>query len=308
MGYIDTIEDFKKHVIVSNDFRLDSAKTILDDVKNDYLVNLFGTALISEIETYKNNASAVKASSFNYMEKAISKFIIEKFLTKGQIMIDNGAVTRIETENSKTAYKNQIKDAKELYLDEAYTALDLLVDLMAANAGSFTNWAGAPIKANQAKLLVKTAKYFNELEALKRKNLTFQSLIPTQINCIDLYLKARFTSALIDELIANSGLNSYKSQLKTYLDKALVNFCIGTGMKKNLVYFSSDGISLVLHDEETASELKSKAELAAIENQINTFLDTGHRYMSLAEQYVRENTTEISGQDTEPFTKTNAWM
>jgi hypothetical protein len=123
-----------------------------------------------------------------------------------------------------------------------------------------------------------------------------------------LYLRSRFTADLITALITNTGLSTEKIQVHAYLSTALANFTIALGMKKNQVNFSADGITILLHDENTASELKSKAEAQAIESQIQSYEDTGHRYVDLAIKYIAANTTAIDSEDTEPFIKTQPWM
>lgn len=307
MALLSTIEAVRSRVVVGNEFRLKNVEIMLPDVYNDFFRLILGKLLYDEIAGY-NSETGVKKEAFNHLESAAAKLIIYKYLVKGQVLIEDTGVNRLETEHSKTAYKNQIKDLRELYFEEAYSSIELLIEVISANPGSFTNWNTAPVKTDQSKLLVKTASSFNEMERLNRKHITFYSLIPVQKQAIDLYLKSRFTATLINELIANTGLTDEKKALLDFLSKALTNFTIAIGMEKNMVHYSVDGISLLLHDKDTASELKSKADLNAIQVQINRYYDTGHRYMALAEKYVSDNTTEIEGEDTEPFEKKQPWL
>jgi hypothetical protein len=308
MGFNTTIAKLKKYVIVTNDFRLANATILQADILSTHFYKSLGKALVDQIESYESSEDVVRKQAFDYLENCLAKLVIDKYLTKGQIMIDNAQITRLENENSKTAYKGQIKDSKEMYFEEAFSIFDLLIDLITANADKFTQWENAPLKVDQEKLLIKTAFEFNEIERLNRKNLTFSALVPTQRNCIDLYLRSRFTADLITELLSNTDLDATKKQVRSYLCTALANFTIATGMKRNQVNFSADGISLILQNENTASDLKTKADLISIKNQIETYEDTGHRFVDLAMNYISNNSEDIDTEDTSDFTKTTPWM
>lgn len=309
MGFNTTIEKVKKYVIVTNDFKLANFTILQPDVLKTYFYKSLGKALVDEIEAFEGETNDTpKKQAFDLLENSLAKLVIDKYLTKGQVMIDNAQITRVETDTTKTAYKAQIKDSKEMYFEEAFSIFDLLLDLIISEPATFTTWNDAPIKADQSKLLIKTASNFNEIERLHRKNLTFYALIPTQKNCIDLYLRSRFTAPLVAEIIANASLSPEKAQVREYFMTAIANFTIATGMKKNQVMFSADGISLLLHDEITASELKSKADIASVKSQIDSYFDTAHRYVDLAEKYIASVEDEITTEDTTPFVKTQPWL
>ena len=177
------------------------------------------------------------------------------------------------------------------------------------NSIVFSNWSTSPFKIQSDNLLISTAKEFDFIETLYRKNTTFYSLINSQKTCIDLFIRSRFETDLVDEIILNNSLTAEKSIFRGYIQNALANFTISTAMEKNIVKFSKNGIVQLEQDKDTASQIQSKADLTAISSTIKKYEDIGHRYINLANAYMNKNTSAF-GLTTaeETFTKTRPWM
>lgn len=307
--FLETQADLKKYVTVSNELQIESITPLKNDAIEKYFLRWIPQSLVDIIEGYKANADAVKKKGFDLFENALAKLSLNEFLTIGQLKIQSGSISRVESEKTKTAYKNQITESKEQLLDNGFDLIESLMDHMNANAASFAGWSTSNFKKQSDLLLIKTAREFNDFENLYRKNTTFFSMISNQKTCIDLYLKSRFGETLIDEMIANAALNPIKTKFKTYLQKALANYTILNAAEKKIVNFSADGIRVLQHDKDTASKIESKADLEAISSFMRTYEDAGKRYIDLAYSYMYENKSTFGITDDKPtFTKTTAWV
>jgi hypothetical protein len=308
--FLNTKEDFKKYVIVSNEFSFTNITTIKPDALAEYFTPILGTDLIAEIETFESETDGtIKKTAFYKLENALAKYILFNYLVSGQLTIEDGSITRIENDNSKTAFKNQILDSRNQLEETALMILEELIDLMELNSVIFSNLATAPFKIESDNLLIKSAKEFNSIERLYRANTTFYSLITSQKTCIDLFLNSRYDQTLIDEIIENDSLSTEKAKFREYLQKALANFTIANAMEKNIVKFSKDGIVQIQQDKDTSSKIESKAESNAISTAIKKYRDDGHRYINLSDYYKNNNLIAfgMTEEDT-PFEKTKPWM
>lgn len=307
--FINSVDTFKKYVIVGNSFSMQNITTLKPDALLKYFIPLMGQALIDQVESFEIDVNPIKKSSFEKMENALSKFILFDYLVQGQLTIEDGSITRIENDQSKTAFKNQILDAREMLEETALTIMEDLITLFEQNDAIFLLWNSSPAKQNTDKLLIKSAKEFNEIERLFRVNTTFYSLSPTQITCLDLFILSRFDSVLVKEMIDNNALSTEKKIFREYLQKALANFTIATAMEKNLVKFSRDGIRLLQQDNTTASKIEAKADTDLTSKAITKYIDTANRYIDLADKYMNKNLTAFGlTNESQPFIKTRAWM
>ena len=307
--FIKNIDVLRNHVLVSNEFSFKNVNIFKPDALLKYFLPIFNQSLIDQVESFETETNLIKKASFDKFEKALSKFIVFEFLIEGQLTIQDSAVSRIESENSKTAYKNQVLDSRDQLEETALSIIEDLIQLFDDNTVIFTEWLTSPLKKSTDNLLIASASEFNNIERLYRKNTTFYSLVTEQETTIDLFVRSRFDSTLIDEIIANESLSAEKSKFRAYIQKAVANFTIANSIKKNLVKLSRDGVRIIQVDKDTASKIESSADSNSIGVTFNSFLDDGHRYINLADNYKNSNLTAfgLSVSDT-PFVKTKPWM
>lgn len=307
--FVKNIEALRNHVLVSHEFSFKNVKIFKPDVLLKYFLPFFSQSLIDQVESFETESNVIKKSSFEKFEKAISKFIVFEFLIEGQLTIQDGAVSRIESENSKTAYKNQVLDSRDQLEETGLSIIEDLIQLFDDNTAIFTDWLTSPLKKSTVNLFIKSASEFNEIERLYRKNTTFYSIVTEQETTIDLFIRSRFDSTLIDEIIENDSLTTEKKKFRAYLQKAVANFTIANSIKKNLVKLSRDGVRIIQVDKDTASKIESSADSTSIGMTFKSFMDVGHRYINLADNYKNSNLTAfgLTVSDT-PFVKTKPWM
>jgi len=308
--FLATIEDLRKYVIVSSQFTLANITVLKPDVLTAYFKKWIPESMITTIESYKTETlGSVKNNSFLLFENALAKLCIYDFLVHGQFNIGDGGTTRMETDKMKSAFKNQIKDSKELLLERALDVLEELFILFDANTAIFTQWEASTIKVKSKKLLLQTATEFDSIESLYRKNSTFYSLVSSQETCIDLYLRSRFGKTLVDEIIANDSLSAEKKIFREYLQKALANYTVMKSITDKIVIITSDGLRVIQHDKDTASQLETTPSENSISTLIGSREDTAKRYINLADVYMNENKAAFGiTEDKIPFQKTRGWM
>jgi hypothetical protein len=310
--FLETKSDLDQYVVVGNEFLLASLLPIKNDALRKYFEKYFPKALISEIEGYKGDSDLeIKQQAFLLFENALAKLSMYEYLVHGQILISEGNISRLENENSKTAYKNQISEARELYFDTAMDIFESIINHLDAhsNGAVFSTWPTSVLKLQLKRLLIKSASKFNEIERLHRENSTFFALISCQTTMIDLRLKAKFPATLIDELITGGVLSAEKTIFNDYIQKALANLTVAQAIEKNLAVLTSDGIRVIEKDKDTSSYLEKTPESSSISSMMRTYNDIGKRYMDLANEYMYANPTAfgITGEKT-TLTKTAIWM
>jgi hypothetical protein len=307
--FLATLEDLKKYVIVSNQFTMPNIEVVKKDIISVYFEKWIPKSLITAIEGYKADANAIKQESFVLFENALAKLCINQYLVSGQISISDGAITRTESEHEKTAYKNQINENRDQYLDNGLNAIEDLFNLMDANTSLFAGWSTSVMKVRSQKLLIQSATEFDLIEMLFRKNATYFQLLSSQETCIDLYLRARFSTTLIDEIVANASLIPEKKQFRIYLQKALANFTLMSAIKDKIGTLTPSGFKIFEQDKDTASTLETSASNEAFSAAIRAREDVAKRYMNLANSYMYSNKSAFGLTDDEtPLTKTANWM
>jgi len=305
---LQEITDLRKYVVVGSELSMSSINPSKDDAILKFFNRFFTDALITQLNSYKNE-TGVKKTAFDLAENALAKFTMYQYLIPGQLRVQDGSVSRIESENSKTAYKNQISDNREEYYESGFNYLNQLISLMESNAGVFSEWANSPLKKRFNLLLIKSAPEFDNYYQLHHSFTTFMSIINQQILGIDLFLKAKFSATLIDELITSTSLSNEKQKFKDYCCKSLANFTIKSALQTKIVSLSSYGITVLEKDKDTSTVLEKTPDLSAISSAINSADENSKRYIDLAYTYMYENPSAFGITTDKPtFTKTQPWV
>lgn len=247
MNVITSSPFLSLYVNIENDFDVDRLKPFERNSKTDFLNKYFNDALITQILSFAAEAiGTYKKEVYESLISAHANFTVRKYVNQGEVKISEFGITRVENEQTKTAYANQVKELKNDLEDTAHSSIGALIHLLENDSESIftTNWQASIGYADRGKLLIKSAVIFNSIEPLYRHQTTFISLISQMIEVQEFYILPVIGSDLLAELITNApAMIPVKKEARESILKAVANFTVAEALKKNLVKLTPSGVA-----------------------------------------------------------------
>ena len=292
--YINDIDTLKKYEKVSEDLSFASISPYENISLTKYFHKFMSQDLIDQIYGWATEANGtVERRCFEFFMGSLARLSIFESIASGEIQYGDGGITRTDNTHQKSAFAGQIRRYSNTLENNAYHEINELIDLMNSEPNIVTEWPGSPGSLLNEKYLIRTSKEFLRYQRLFRPYSTFAELVPSMETQQDFYLYSAFDKDLINELIENDALNEDRTELRTYLVKALVKFTLALGIENGLIKLSSEGARIIEHDEETSKSLETKPDLSSAAYQIRKLMDIGHRYVNQAQKFIEDNPGEF---------------
>lgn len=256
MAFINTNEDLKVYILLASTFEFQKVVPFAKRSDRKYIIPLIGLEQYQELINYQGLDERVM-EVVNLFKEASANYAMQLALPVLNVSVTNNGLKKTDTTNSNNADWRDMRDLKRSYMDAANECMDLAIELMELNEGSFPIWKESEYYTLFKSMIVRHTKIFNKHFNIQNSRKTFLALKPYMLEVEDQFLKNVLGQCTRDNLLETSE-ESLSKQALNYAEKAVVALTI---YKASIAgTFSITETSFVLETEELSWERK-KMEL-----------------------------------------------
>lgn len=227
MRLINTIEDLKRHIIVSATFDFAKVLPFAKRVERKIILSLIGQEQYDTIivHTFDAESNSPINQVKELLEEAVANYSLYLAMPTINILITNSGAKTSTTTNSENADWKDKRDLNRSLLKTYNEALDDAFQLMEENVSDFPEWSGSKYYTIFKDLIVPQTTIFNDHFSIQKNRQTFLALKPYMREVEDQYLKAMLGQDTLS-LLKVKPTNAVLSQAQDNAQKAVVAFTV----------------------------------------------------------------------------------
>lgn len=260
MAYlIDTLEDLRRHVLVSASFDFKKVELFRKRAERNYIINLIGREEYDNIIIHiLNEESGLPIDEVKILfEEAAANFTLFMAFPFIKTQITNYGNRTTENKESSKANWQDDQDLKSSLFQIANEALDKALEIMEKNQDVFPDWSASEKFTIFKSKIVRHTNEFDAIFSIQNSRKTYLSLIPFMDEVEERFLISMLGDCTLNQLKQTSA-DEIIIRAQDLLKKAVVNLTIARVALVGM--FSITPSSLVISTEELPWQRK-KLEL-----------------------------------------------
>lgn len=290
------IDAFKGHVgkAISVSFDLAATAPHILGAWENYLEPWIGDTLWQQMLTAveSNTFTTQETALLPYLQRPLALLTMYDYLATGEIIVSDQGVYRQETDQQKTAYKNQINNYRGYMLQTGYQALEGLLKFLEANNGDYSNWTSNAASKRTREAFINYATSFQVVYSRKINRYTMETLRGLMLDIEEFAIRPNLGDNFYNELkaaIDARTVTDNQQQVITIIQSAVANFTIEEGMRRMLV--QNTGIAIVTIEalEPQSNYRQGKPAGTDLSLSLRHHDEFANRHMSRLKQFLTTN-------------------
>lgn len=287
---INTIEDLKRHIIVSATFDFAKVLPFAKRVERKIILGLIGQEQYDTIIVHTFNAESNTPINQvkELLEEAVANYALFLAMPTINILITNSGTKTSTTTNSENADWKDKRDLNRSLLKTYNEALDDAFQLMEENVTDFPEWQASKYYTIFKDLIVQHTAQFNDHFSIQKNRQTFLALKPYMREVEDQYLKAMLGKETLI-LLKTKSTNAVVNEALEIAQKAVVAFTVAKAAITGTFTFTDSSFT-VASDQlpwEKQSELSKEDRKDLKKDRLNS----GEEYLKSLKKLILENKT-----------------
>lgn len=265
-------------------------------------------------DLYDSLVEAVEAASTDddqdavlpYYKKALAWLTLYDYIPFAEVQITGAGVSRVENDNYKTAYKNQVKAVQEQALRNGYEALEKLIIFLENNKATYTDWPAAAGYARYHAVLLHSASLFRSVYDKNISRQVFESMVGIVEDAELFALVPLLGQAQYDALLTARKTNTYTSETlekKVILlcQKISAHFTLREALVKNYVRIENNRVVQIEYPADQSTPMEAAASTLSIAGRREMHDARANAYLKALNTYLDAN------EDDDALTNYKAW-
>jgi hypothetical protein len=225
MKLINSIDDLKRHIIVSATFDFEKVIPFAKRVERKIILDLIGREQYDTIVDHKSvyEGSSTMDQVKELLEEAVANYALLLAMPTINILITNSG-TKTSTNSENADWKDK-RDLNRSLLKTYNEALDDAFQLMEENIEEFPDWEESKYYTVFKNLIVQHTAQFNHHFSIQKNRQTFVALKPYMREIEDQYLKAMLGPETLALLKTKSEITIVNEAIE-FTQKAIVAFTV----------------------------------------------------------------------------------
>jgi hypothetical protein len=227
MKLINSIDDLKRHIIVSATFDFEKVIPFAKRVERKIILDLIGREQYDTIVDHKSvyEGSSTMDQVKELLEEAVANYSLFLAMPTINILITNSGTKTSTTTNSENADWKDKRDLNRSLLKTYNEALDDAFQLMEENIEEFPDWEESKYYTVFKNLIVQHTAQFNDHFSIQKNRQTFVALKPYMREIEDQYLKGMLGPETLALLKTKSEITIVNEAIE-FTQKAIVAFTV----------------------------------------------------------------------------------
>jgi hypothetical protein len=298
---IHNIAEVRKYLQATAAFKFEQVEMHLLKAQLGELTQIFGSNLITAMDTRWNNGapspalSAKESQLIALLQAAMANFGYVKALPFLSVQNTSAGVAQAETPQNKPLFKWQKMELQDEALENAWQAVESAVVFLIANRDDFSTWKNSIYEAAQLANFINLGSEFNISYGIANSRRTFEAIKSSMREAENLFIKPTIGRTLFNSIKAEIAARNISTQTAAFLPlikDAVANYAISIAIWKLELRFDENGARVVSNAStggNDTSRIKSAADLATKTQIAEKCQQTGNSYLGELLQYLRDN-------------------
>ena len=290
---INTIDDLKRHIIVSATFDFEKVLPFSKRVERKIILDLIGQEQYDTIIVHTFNAESTTPINQvkELLEEAVANYALFLAMPTINILITNSGTKTSTTTNSENADWKDKRDLNRSLLKTYNEALDDAFQLMEENVADFPEWSGSKYYTIFKDLIVPQTTIFNDHFSIQKNRQTFLALKPYMREVEDQYLKAMLGKETLI-LLKTKSTNDIVNESLELAQKAVVAFTVAKAAITGTFTFTDS--SFTVASDQLPWEKQSELSKEDRNDLKKARQEVGEEYLKSLKKLILENKTVIT--------------
>ena len=287
---INTIDDLKRHIIVSATFDFEKVLPFSKRVERKIILDLIGQEQYDTIIVHTFNAESTTPINQvkELLEEAVANYALFLAMPTINILITNSGTKTSTTTNSENADWKDKRDLNRSLLKTYNEALDDAFQLMEENVADFPEWSGSKYYTIFKDLIVPQTTIFNDHFSIQKNRQTFLALKPYMREVEDQYLKAMLGKETLI-LLKTKSTNDIVNESLELAQKAVVAFTVAKAAITGTFTFTDS--SFTVASDQLPWEKQSELSKEDRNDLKKARQEVGEEYLKSLKKLILENKT-----------------
>lgn len=229
------------------------------------------------------------------VREALGPLSVYMYIPRAEAQLTDGGIRRVnETETQAGAYKYQVNNLRDSYLNDGLDALESLLEFLEQNKTQFPGWMDSQEEREYNSLFIRSGAEFNELYTLSRPQLLYRRIRPMIRTVEEMILEKRLgeTYKSLKEKQQNDiAFSEEEKPVVHRLKKAIANLSIWKSLASLQLKVDEHGIT-VLGSNSDASQGDISKRMAASGQSVSALQEEakqwGYAYLDDATNYIEK--------------------
>lgn len=307
MSFFNNTTELRQYVSFAGSLTKEAWLPSQNEAIDKYLLPILGQPLIDMIVSYSGSSNATNLKLWQKTASAIAKFILLEYSGTGEVQITDSGIIRMESENAKSAYAQQVRKLEESLAENGYGALEGVLDYLFTAFASNATWQSSPAFTRGADMILDNPALLKTYFGTPQPHLVFNLLRPIIREVERLRIETIFEPATVSILRDNASTSATHKQLRNDVLAAIVNFSIAAALEKNTIVLTADGPKIKNTSGEQAKTTNTALDNRTAEVSIASLKKTAVTYLDMALKFAQTSTDFVDVAPT-PYVKTGTWM
>lgn len=302
----NTVAEFKEAVgkAVNATIELSELTPTMEIAAEAYILPWLGTEqwgdLVNAVET-NTTYTAAQTALLPHVRRVLGLFTMYEYTAIGEVQVSDAGIFRMETDDRKTAYKAQVNAYRHYCIQHGYAMLERMLIFMEANSVNYPLWTASPENKRNREALINTARFFQALYSTNMNRYVMETLRGLMLSIEEFALVPLLGAPFFEEIKAAILAKTVSTAQQTVINlaaKAVANFTIEEGIRRNLVANTGLAVIVVERTAEQANQTETSPTADALRLALRHFDEFGNRHISSLKQFLADHREEYPTYDT----------
>lgn len=289
MRLINTIEDLKRHIVVSASFDFKKVLPYSKRAERKIVLGLIGREQYDTIVVHPfvpDNNEPINLVK-ELFEEAVSNYSLILALPTIDLLITNSGTVNVEnTESSKADWRDK-RDLKRSLLKTYTEALDDAFLIMESNADDFAEWKDSNFYTVFTNSIVRHTETFDKNFSIQKNRATFLALKPYMEEVEEQYLISMLGDCTLD-FLKKESTNLIVLRAQNLAQKAVVALTVAKVANTGTFAFTETSMTVVF-DELPWERVKLELDADKLEKLKSARQKAGEEYLKKLKKLIKEN-------------------
>jgi hypothetical protein len=226
----ENTQELQQYVSVSSAYSISKGFDVqINRAVNNHVKPLLGAKLFNKLEINRK-ANVLNTHDLNLyaeIKTIVGNFAVLYDLPVKAVMISDGGINRMESDNKPSAYKYQVSELKQSLAEAGFEATERLMDLLAAYEDHYPDWQESDVYVTRKSALIADSVTFSSYVYIANSRIVFVRLQNALKKTTDLELNNAIGAPLLKRLQAklkNNLVDAIDLELLQMLRPVLANF------------------------------------------------------------------------------------
>lgn len=279
---INKHEDIKKYTELNTGVKFPSITPSIDFAEQAHIIPLIGKSLYNKLNTEynANTTSGIYIKVLEAVQRALANLAAANYVPFADVQMSDAGITNASSSDQKAAFKYQVQNMQQAFLQRGLSYLDSLLALLDENVSTISEWSGSDEFKKYRSLFIQNGTQFKaHYSNTQYPRQLYMQLLSTMEHVEEFTIKPIISDAIFNALknklqSTTPNLTAEETELLRIIQKAVVFISLHDGIPQINVRVDDNGISVLSPMVDING---NNNRTATTDTQLSFFLNSAHK-------------------------------